>query len=70
MGLIVTAAGPPQDNADKVVEIFHRVCDFAKTPCRAPLVVPYCTEPEALSEEWKIKAREFAEDLPDKMATS
>lgn len=65
-GLLVTCAGPYQDNAESVVEIFYRIGDFAKTVIAADLVVPFSDTIDQRKGEVRNEAIIFAEKMAEK----
>ena len=58
--LLVTCAGPIENNADLITESFHRFSDYLLTKPIGELIVPFCTTPEALGEEIQSQALKFA----------
>jgi NAD(P)H-dependent FMN reductase len=63
IGLVMTAAGPMEENADVLVKQFDALVDYAKARVADHLVVPFCTTPDALGDEAKQQAVKFAETL-------
>ena len=59
-GLLVTCAGPIEENADLVVEMFNRLMDSTKCNVPGTLVIPFATTPHAMGEEIKAQAVKFA----------
>ena len=50
--LLVTCLGPVEGNADLIQEAFKRVMDYVKMEPVGSLVVPFCSTPEAIGEEF------------------
>lgn len=63
MALLVTAAGPINDNADLIPVMFARLVDFAKAKNAGNLIVPLCTTPDKISDEYRTQARDFAKQI-------
>jgi multimeric flavodoxin WrbA len=59
-GLLVTCAGPIEENADLVVQMFQRLMDYAKISTPESLVIPFTTTPDAMGAEIKELAVKFA----------
>ncbi len=59
-GLLVTCAGPIEENADLIVQMFQRLMDYAKITEAESLVIPFTTTPDAMGEEIKERAVKFA----------
>src|SRR4030042_771264 len=59
-GLLVTCAGPEEDNAELIQGIYKNLMDFMKCEVAVILIVPLTTTPDALTEETKKKAVKFA----------
>jgi multimeric flavodoxin WrbA len=59
-GLLVTCAGPIEENADLVVEMFNRLMEYTKCSVPGTLVIPFATTPDAMGEEIKAQAVKFA----------
>jgi multimeric flavodoxin WrbA len=62
-GLLVTCAGPIEENADLVVQMFQRLMDYAKISAAESLVIPLATTPDAMGAEIKEQAVKFADRL-------
>jgi len=58
--LLVTCAGPLENNADLIVEMFHRFAAYLLARPVGELIVPFCTSPEALGEESRAQVSAFA----------
>lgn len=63
IGLLVTAGGPDEGNADLIVETYRRYAEYARCRAMANLVVPYCTVPEDIDPEVRRHAVELAHEL-------
>ena len=61
--LLVTCAGPVEQNADLIPQIFDRMASYIKTPVVGKYIVPGCTTPDALGEEAEKVAGQLAEDV-------
>ncbi len=59
-GLLVTCAGPIEENAELVVKMFQRLMDYAKISTAESLVIPFTTTPDAMGEEIREQAVKFA----------
>ena len=59
-GLLVTCAGPIEENAELVVKMFERLMDYAKITAAESLVIPFTTTPDAMGAEIKEQAAKFA----------
>ena len=62
-GLIVTCAGPIENNADLIQGIYERIADYCQLAPVGNIIIPNCTEPDQLSEEVKNQAKAFAQKL-------
>jgi multimeric flavodoxin WrbA len=60
MGLLVTAGGDEEDNAELLIRGFENLVDLLKATLVGHLTVPGCTVPEALSEDIREEVTEFA----------
>ncbi len=63
VALLVTAAGPYEDNADLIVETYKRFCEYTKSQAAGHLVVPHCTTPEEIGDDVAAQARAFAQEI-------
>jgi len=61
-GLLVTAGGPLEDNADIMIRAFEAMAHHMKTRQARHLLVPLCTTPDALDDSVKAKAAAFVSD--------
>ena len=62
-GLLVTCAGPIENNADMLAKVFDALVDYTKAHNAGHLLVPSCTTPDALAVDVKAKAVAFAKGL-------
>jgi len=62
-GLIVTCAGPIENNADLIQGIYERIADFCQLAPVGNLIIPNCAEPDQLSEDVLNQAKAFAQKL-------
>lgn len=58
--LLVTCAGPVENNADLITEGFQRFSKYLLAQAMGELIVPLCTTPEALGEDIRSQASKFA----------
>ena len=63
--LLVTCAGPVENNADLIKETFHRFSDYLLARPVGELIVPFCTTPNALGEDTRSQALELAGKIID-----
>lgn len=61
--LLVTCAGPVENNADLITESFHRFSKYLLAESIGELIVPFCTAPEALGEDIRSQAAKFARKI-------
>jgi multimeric flavodoxin WrbA len=61
--LLVTCAGPIENNADIIQIIFDRLNNYCKSKAVGKYVVPFCTTPDALGNEAMELAKEMARNL-------
>ena len=61
--LLVTCAGPIEDNADLIQTAFERICEYAKCQVAGKCVVPSCTTPDAMSAEAVDAAKGLAAEI-------
>lgn len=61
--LIVTCAGPIENNADLIQGTYERIVDFCQLAPVGNLIIPNCTEPDQLPEAVKEQAKAFAQKL-------
>ncbi len=69
MALLLTAGGERVDNADLVFRGFHHLVGLLRARPAGAWLVPNCTEPEALSEDVRRRAAEFAQTLVSETAS-
>ncbi len=69
MSLLLTAGGERIDNADLVFRGFHHMVGLLRARSAGTWLVPNCTEPEALGEDVRRHAAEFARTLVGKIAS-
>jgi multimeric flavodoxin WrbA len=69
MALLLTAGGDRVDNADLVFRGFHHLVGLLRTRLAGTWLVPNCTDPEALGEDVRRHAAEFARTLVGKIAS-
>jgi len=62
-GLLVTCAGPVEENADLVVSAYRRFAEYALLTPAGELLVPRCGEPDDLDDAVAERAVRFARDL-------
>lgn len=62
-GLLVTCAGPIEDNADLITKGFHRFSDYLLMKSVGELIVPFCTTPEDMGEDIRTQASMFARKI-------
>lgn len=63
MGLLLTGGGEEADNADLVIRGFEQLVQWIKGRMAGHWFVGGCTEPEAIGEDMKKRAVEFAKRL-------
>ena len=61
--LLVTCAGPVEQNADLIQEIFDRMMAYCSCHVIGKYVVPFCTTPDELGAKGATFAREMARDI-------
>ena len=61
--LLVTCTGPIKNNADLIQVLFDRVNRFVKCHVIGKYVVPFCTKPDALSNEAREIVNKMARDI-------
>ena len=61
--LLVTCAGPIENNADIIQMIFDRLNNYCKSKAVGKYVVPFCTTPDALDNKAMELAKEMAGNL-------
>lgn len=63
MALLVTCAGPIDDNADLIQVMFERMSSYLRSRCVGRYVVPFCTTPDQLKPVARQMAQRMADDL-------
>ena len=63
MGLAVTAGGDEEDNAELLIRGFDNLVDLVKAVPLGHLLIPGCTEPDALTGDIRSQVAEFAKVL-------
>ncbi|MBN1102934.1 MAG: flavodoxin family protein [Deltaproteobacteria bacterium] len=61
--LLVTCAGPVEENADLIQKMFNRVNGYARCKVLCKYVIPFCTVPEDLGPEQQEEARKMAREI-------
>ena len=69
IGLLVTGGGAYKDNAEAMFTAFDRIVDFFLAKKSGELYVGECSEPAALSGEFKKKAQKFARSMVEGVET-
>ncbi len=67
--LIITSAGPFENNAEQILTTFHRMLLNNKANSAGELFVCNCSSPEALSEDIRTQAGRFANQLSGAVKT-
>jgi len=65
MGLLLTGAGEEADNADLVIRGFQQLAAWVQAHVASHWFVGGCTEREAIGQDVKGRAAEFARTLAD-----
>lgn len=63
IALLVTAAGPEEENTDLICQAFLRYSRYLKCEVLEPLVLPLCTTPDAMGREVEEKARRLGRKI-------
>lgn len=63
MALLVTCAGPIEDNADLIQVMFDRMTSYMLSKSVGKYIVPLCTTPDRLGPEAQQIAQRMAQDL-------
>jgi multimeric flavodoxin WrbA len=61
--MIITCAGPEEDNADIMHTVFQRAMNYVQCENKAALIVPGCITPDTMGGDIKEKAQELARKL-------
>jgi len=62
-GLLVTCAGPVEDNADLIQQTFARLMEYIQCRAEECLIVPFCSTPDHLGADTRAKAAAWAKQL-------
>ena len=65
MGLLLTGGSEEADNADLVIRGFQQLAKWVQAQVAGHWFVGGCTEPEAIGQDVKVRAAEFAKTLVD-----
>ena len=63
VSLLVTCAGPAENNADLIQELFVRLSNFCNCGIVGKYVVPLCSSPDSLGPGGKEVAEKMAQDI-------
>ena len=63
VALVMTAAGPMEGNGDLLVKQFEGLAEFGKAQVAGRLTVPLCTTPDAIGDDARQQAVQFARNL-------
>jgi multimeric flavodoxin WrbA len=63
VALLVTCAGPVDNNADLIQGIFDRMFSFLQGDIFGKYIVPYCTTPKEMGDQAAEIAKKMAEDM-------
>ena len=63
VSLLVTCAGPVEDNADLIQTMFDRIGSFTQLEVVGKYILPHCTIPDALGDDAAVVARKMADDI-------
>jgi len=63
MVLLVTCAGPIENNADLIQQIFDRFNDYLQGEVIGKYIVPFCTTPDSISSEATETAKKMHKDI-------
>ena len=61
--LLVTCAGPVENNADIIQVLFDRLNDYGKTKVVGKYIIPSCTTPDSMDHEAKIIVDEMCRHI-------
>jgi multimeric flavodoxin WrbA len=61
--LLVTCAGPVENNADLIQTMFDRMAAYLRLDAAGKYVLPFCTTPDALGESAGDLAEEMADNI-------
>ena len=62
--LLVTCAGPIENNADFIQGIFDRVSEYGQCKVVGKYILPLCTTPDMIGDEGLGMAKKMAEEIP------
>ena len=65
MALLATCAGPLDNNAETIQNIFDGLCDYGNSKLVGKYVVPFCTTPDAIDDNALEPAKELVKDITD-----
>jgi len=65
MGLLLTGGGEEADNAELVIRGFRQLAKWVQARVAGHWFIGGCTEPEAIGQDVKVRAAEFARTLAD-----
>lgn len=63
VALLVTCAGPVEENADLIQVVFDRLMAYTRCQVIGKYIVPHCTTPEELGERGEKTAREMFREI-------
>jgi multimeric flavodoxin WrbA len=63
LALVVTSAGPEENNAEYMIRGFDNLVSYSSAEAAGVLFVPFCTIPSALDAATHERATQFARDL-------
>ena len=63
VALLVTCAGPVEDNADVIQVVFDRSMEYSRCEVVGKYIVPHCTTPEELGDKAEKTARQMLADI-------
>lgn len=61
--LLVTCAGPVENNADIIQVLFDRLNDYGKSKVVGKYIVPFCTTPDAMGDDAKQTVDQMSRDI-------
>jgi multimeric flavodoxin WrbA len=61
--LLVTCAGPVENNADIIQVLFGRLNDYGKSKVIGNYILPFCTAPDAMGDDAKQTVDQMCEDI-------
>jgi len=63
--LLVTCAGPVEDNCDAIQSIFTGFTDYAKLMAKGNFILPFCTTPDAIGDKGAELAGNLAKSITE-----